>query len=265
MSWTETLGVGRAMRPAAEAHDGRRGGADVDALISHLDSLRDRPPVDHNSRPLIRLAAGQLDTIADAAEAAIVASGLPVFRRGHELVRPVTREVAAASGRTVLAAGLRTVTPPALLDLYCRAARFEKCDGRRASWIAADPPDRIAAIHLSRAGYWAHPAIAGVVTTPTLRPDGSVALEAGYDPATRLFLLPDPDLQLPPIAERPTRGEAAASLELLQRLIDGFPFVSDVDRAGALAALLTPVCRGAFSNALCSQSAHPRQARGNLT
>ena len=198
----------------------------------------ERPRSDNDEvrdlRRVIRIMPGRLDQIAGDAEAAIVDAGLPVFRRGFELVRPVTREAAASNGRMTIAAGLRSITAPALLDIFCQAARFERFDGRREDWVTANPPDQIAAVHLSRAGLWRHPSIAGVVTTPTMRPDGSLVIEPGYDPSTRLFLLPDPVLRLPAIPDRPTRSDAAAALDMLQHLISGFPFVADTDRAGAV-------------------------------
>ena len=63
---------------------------------------------------------------------------------------------------------------------------------------------------------------------------------------TRLWYQPSDDVELPPIAERPTRQDAEAALRLLKDLLSGFPFRDDVDRSVALAAILTVVLRGAF-------------------
>ena len=41
-------------------------------------------------KPAIEVRAGQLDTLATTAEAAIRDSGLPIFQRGDRLFRPVT-------------------------------------------------------------------------------------------------------------------------------------------------------------------------------
>jgi putative DNA primase/helicase len=91
------------------------------------------------------------------------------------------------------------------------------------------------------------PSIAGVITTPTMRPDGSILSAPGYDPITRLFHVADPALVMPSIPNRPTREDADRALDYLSRLLAGFPFVDVVaDRAVALAALITPVVRGAM-------------------
>ena len=202
-------------------------------------------PEDH--RPLIRIAAGKLAELATQAEAVLKASGLPVFQRGAMLVQPISAEVPASRGRMTVSAALSELTQPAWLDLLSQVARWEKYDGRSEDWIAADPSGIIAAVHLSRAGSWTLPRIAGVVTTPTLRPDGSLLTGAGYDPATRLYHVQDPTLRLRDIPDRPTRSDAETALGRLKWLLTGFPFVSEVDRAVALSLLITPVVRGALS------------------
>jgi putative DNA primase/helicase len=89
--------------------------------------------------------------------------------------------------------------------------------------------------------------IAGVITTPTLRPDGSVLSTPGYDRATRLYLIEDKTLKLPPIPDKPTREQAAEALDLLKGLLPGFPFKTDASRAVALSGIITAVVRGAMN------------------
>ena len=197
-------------------------------------------------RPVIRIVAGELDRIATEAELALIEAGLPIFQRGSDLVRPITREVSAAKGRQTVTAALQTLDASALLDLYCQVARWQKFDARSMAWMRSNPPRDIASIHLSRVGRWAVPVIAGVVTTPTMRPDGSVLSTPGYDRATRLFYVADPTLRMPALPARPTREDAERALDLLQGLLTAFPFVDEADRAVGLAAMLTPVVRGAM-------------------
>ncbi|MGI4942041.1 MAG: hypothetical protein ACRYHQ_16020, partial [Janthinobacterium lividum] len=198
-------------------------------------------------RPVIQVAAGRLDRLATQAEAVVKASGLPVFQRGTTLVQPITTEVPASRGRMTVAAGLTELSQPAMIDLFSAVARWERYDKRSEEWLPTDPPMMVAAVLLSRVGKWKLPRLAGVVTTPTLRPDGSVLTAPGYDAATRLYHVPDPALRLPPMASKPTQADAVAALVSLRGLLVGFPFVSDVDRAVALSLLITPVVRGALS------------------
>ena len=90
----------------------------------------------------------------------------------------------------------------------------------------------------SRSGDWPFPSIAGIVTTPTMRPDGTIlaALSLTADAAADGRLA-----AMPPILDGPTREDALRALTLLEDLIVEFPFVDEVAKAGALSAIITPV------------------------
>ena len=190
----------------------------------------------------IQVRAGELDLVATAGERALVTSGMPVYQRGTALMRPGRREVAAANGRTTYAACLIDLSAPALTDLLCQAVEWQKYDKRTQGWKQIDPPPTAAQTILARAGTWSFPSIAGVITTPTLRPDGSVLMAPGYDAATRLFHVDDPllDLRLP----NPSKTAALDALNVLNTLLEEFPFASDVDRSVAIASIVTAVVRG---------------------
>lgn len=206
--------------------------------------------------PPIRMVSGDHDLIVTAAENALIASRMPIFRRDKELVRPVSQKVPASGGRMTIAAGLDQITTPAMIDLLCQAVEWEKFDKREKCWRSINPPTDVAAGVLSRAALSKMPSISGVITTPTMRPDGSILLEGGYDQATRLYHVVDNSLRLPPIPERPTRAQAFKALQDLQDLLTGFPFVIEtmpdgshrkVSRSVALSAIITAVVRGALS------------------
>ena len=137
--------------------------------------------------PLIRVVAGELHHAATAGEAAICTALLPIFQRGNALMRPVVQEMPATRGRMTLSAALLEITPPGLIDALCGVATWEKYDGRAEDWVRINPPATVAQTILSRAGMWTLPKIVGVITTPTIRPDGSILSAPGYDAATRLY------------------------------------------------------------------------------
>lgn len=198
-----------------------------------------------DARPVVKLAAG-VDVIATLAEDALMLSRLPVFQRGASLVRPVVQDVAASHGRKVPAAGLQQLDAYSLTDLLSQAAIWTKFDGRKKEEVRTDPPQPVAKTVLSRQGHWRLPVISGVITTPTLRPDGTVLVAPGYDEVTRLYHAADPSLSLP--GDAPIdRAAAEKALADLDGLLGGFPFVSPVSRAVALSALISPVVRGALS------------------
>jgi hypothetical protein len=125
------------------------------------------------------------------------------------------------------------------------AADYARYDGRSKSWKPIDPP-KDALLSLLNIGHWDFPGIAGVVNSPTLRPDGSILSEVGYDAKTKLWCGIDRDLTLPPVPDKPTKEQALAALNLLKRLFCESAFIDNLDRSVALAAMLSAVVRGAF-------------------
>ena len=197
--------------------------------------------------PKIQVVAGQLPRIVAEAEAALLKSGGPIFVRAGALVQPITEAWPAAHGRSTTIARLRTLPKASIIDLMAQSAAFVRQDARTEKFVAIDPPEKAASILLEREDAWKFPRVAGIITTPTLRPDGSVLSSPGYDPSTRLYLALDPELKMRDIPDRPTKGDAERALGLLLGLLENFPFVARVDRAVALAFLLTPVVRGGIS------------------
>ena len=197
--------------------------------------------------PTIYISGGQLHANASAGEQALLASGLPIFQRGNDLVRPVVQDVPAARGRMTVSAALHTLDNVGLQDALCGVAHWLRYDGRSEDWLPADAPRGVADIILSRSGHWLLPKVVGVISTPTIRSDGSILSEPGYDPVTRLYHAADPSVVLSPAVHQPTRETALKALALLNELLAEFPFVSDVSKAVALSGLITPVVRGALS------------------
>ncbi|MFC8124685.1 bifunctional DNA primase/polymerase [Streptomyces sp. NPDC057302] len=95
---------------------------------------------------------------------------------------------------------------------------------------------------------WPLPVLRGVVTSPVIRPDGTLLDSLGYDRATGLFL--EPRVPLRRLAPQVTRDslDKARSIVLDQVLAD-FPWVAASDRAHFLGALLTPILRPYFHGA----------------
>ena len=197
--------------------------------------------------PVIRIIGGDLHKTASAGEAAIIMDGRPIYQRGNALVRPVVQEVPAARGQMTVSAALNEITATGLVDALCGCAIWERFDARAEDWVRINPPKQVAEIILSRAGLWTFPKIVGVVTCPTLRPDGSILSAPGYDPSTRLYHAADTTLRLTDAVHRPTKAAADDALTDLSRLLSEFPFVNETSRSVALSGLITPVVRGALT------------------
>ena len=85
----------------------------------------------------------------------------------------------------------------------------------------------------------------GIARCPTLRPDGTVLMDAGYDAATRLFV-DFPDGLNVHVPEEPALDDADAAIATLLDLVVDFPFEAPHHRSAWLSALLTLVARPAI-------------------
>lgn len=159
-----------------------------------------------------------------------------VFERAGQLVR-------LADGVLVM------VEQPWLRTHLEQCFQFQTFDRRARPpvWQATDCPQDLAARVMAARGDWGLPKVAGIVTFPVMRPDGSVIQRPGFDVATELLYLDD-------FPERPTpRPLAAEALrETLTRIWEpfaDFPFDGDLSRAVFFAGLLTTVCRATLPTA----------------
>ena len=59
------------------------------------------------------------------------------------------------------------------------------------------PPPKVLVRDVLALGEWPFPPLEGIVEVPVLRPDGTILSKPGYDPSTRLFYRPAPDLIIP--------------------------------------------------------------------
>jgi putative DNA primase/helicase len=136
-----------------------------------------------------------------------------------------------------------TVTPPFLGRALAGAVAFKRFDARGKKDTAIDPPLAVVNQILAMAGEWPFPPITGVITCPTLRPDGSLLDIPGYDDKTGLVLHQTLALEMP---DHPTKHDAKTAVAVLDELLTEFPFEDDVSRATALSMLITPIVRGAM-------------------
>jgi hypothetical protein len=135
------------------------------------------PHAASDGRPFVQIRAGAVAAMATIAEQVLINHSAPIYDRGG-LVRPVLEEVPASKGRRTSVACLVEVDDDMLVDHMSRAANWLKFDGRSNDWVPTDPPRSISGIIRSRRGEWAFSRLLGVITTPTLRPDGTI-LDAG--------------------------------------------------------------------------------------
>ena len=190
-------------------------------------------------KPTIRVMAGEIHRVVDAAERELAHSRRH-YQRGGLIVTvvtdPGTRETR-----------VQDISQPALVRALAGVATWERFDARSHDWIRTDPPARHAAVLFDSTSYHHLPVLSGLTRQPYLRPDGSLMTAAGYDASTGMFGVFDArEFSIP---ESPTRAEAEAALALLKDLLTEFSFARDTDLAAALAAMLTAAVRPSLAHA----------------
>lgn len=221
----------------------------------------------HHNRPRIIFNESDLGRVLDEAETALIASGTPIYQQSGRLVQPVTigatgmgeDQVRRAAGSLVI----HDLNEYRLLEYFTDAAVFvRQTTGPRGKLVEKEigPPLRLAKHYAARVGAWRLPELAGISTIPTMREDGSIASEGGYDPDSRL-IIDKQGVTFPPVPEAPTKEDAERALELLIDPISQFPFVLDdedakpggdvpsASRSAALSMMLTAVARHAIGAA----------------
>lgn len=147
-----------------------------------------------------------------------------------------------------LADGELVVVEPAWLRTYLEQCfQFQTFDARSGVWRNADCPQDLVARVMAERGNWNVAKVAGIVTFPVMRPDGTIIARSGFDSDTHLLFLDDtPDRTAP-------RALSVSDLrQTLCRIWEPFarfPFADDLSRGVFMAALLTTVCRATIPTA----------------
>jgi hypothetical protein len=177
----------------------------------------------------ILLCAGERPRITDEAFSVIREDG-SLFRRGKVTVC-VDGEHTFEANETFIADFLERRT-----SFY----RMKPDANGSFLRVAADAPDWLPKRITGLPGERGLHELKGIITAPTLRLDGSLIGEAGFDAATGLLLLPG---KYPAIPERPTPDEMMAAWRTLWRPYAEFPYVSTVDVGVTVTAILTALVR----------------------
>jgi putative DNA primase/helicase len=191
----------------------------------------------------------KLEEMVERTEKALVRAGAEIYQNLDRLVRPVRVKVLAAppagstKTRTTTVATLAKISEPWLKSATTRYVDFFEWKREQRAGIGV-PPD-VAKAMLSRFGLWEFPTVTGVITSPTLRPDGTILAKEGWDSETGLLLF-GPLPVMPLIADEPTKDDARKAIAILDSLLTEFPFVDRGSRSASLSALITPVVRGAL-------------------
>ena len=107
---------------------------------------------------------------------------------------------------------------------------------------AVTPSQTVRAAVLSTRHWPGLPALRGLISTPVLRPDGTLLQDPGYDPATGYYLTTRARMDRVP--DQPTTEQVDAAVSfLLDEFLPDFPWRGPADRANWIALAVTPLLR----------------------
>jgi hypothetical protein len=202
-----------------------------------------------NDNPVIVVEAGNLPEEVDQAEDALISAKADVYQRGEQLVRAsrIPKQISAEGiERPGGALVLTKVVSPWLREKFARVANWEKAT--KGGGIPVHPPYEHAAAYLARVGEWRVPVLTGMISTPTLRADGSILQQPGFDYESGLLYNPQ-GFEFEAVPDAPSREEALNCLPTLLMPFREFPFAEPVDKSVLLAATLTALMRRSLRTA----------------
>ncbi|SDW00785.1 hypothetical protein [Nitrosomonas oligotropha] len=190
-------------------------------------------------KPIIRIQAGEIPHICDAAESEM-AKTLRHYQRGGIIVtiatNPGTKETT-----------VKPLTLSSLTRVLAGVAIWQRYDKRDQAWYVCDPSERHVRVLHDADSYPHLPVLNGIARQPYLRPDGSLMMNAGHDAVTGMFgVFNAKKFNVP---DKPTKQQAEQALAELSDLLSEFAFKTEHDRAAALSGILTAVVRPSLSQA----------------
>ena len=186
--------------------------------------------VEVDGLPVISLGQ-DLRCALDRAEAALKAQ-VPIYQRGGNLVRVyrLDADVEPVEGvrRQTGSLTIDEVEPYWLCQQLQKVATF--VSGGEGKQRRVTPTiDFCKHYIIGRRGEWRLPVLTGIIEAPTVRPDGTLLQQPGFDRSTGLFLDFGSSV-ISSVREQPTRDDASRALESLANIIRGFPFIPDTQK-----------------------------------
>ena len=166
---------------------------------------------------------------------------LPIFRMENHIVRIYRWEQASSDYLENLrrdddALVVDPVDVTKMHEYIIEHAPFVKMTGQGPQAMAA--PEKLAKHYMAAQERWRFRVLTGVIAAPTMREDGSLLLDDGWDKASGLYL-DKGGVGFPAIPNVPTRADALAALDCAQDAIRGIPIRADRGLPASVAIALS--------------------------
>lgn len=207
-----------------------------------VDVLRSRRP-----RPQVEITneAIAFDTLSDLL--ADRRAFPTVYVRAGALCRLDSEDAGEGVSRGYSRPVLRPMTPDNLRAQFAEnvTTYITKTVGKGEEQVEKQIPTLVmrgtCATLVNRSSWPGVPVLRGVVTSPVLRPDGTLVQRPGFDPATGLYY--HHRLKISPVPDRPDRTSVDWARNVVSTVFSDFPFVAPSDRAQYIGSLFTPIIR----------------------
>lgn len=244
-----------------DSFDAERGGENGPITVDYIFRLTKEIQKKNRRKPTIQISTDLNADLAACVDALVASPTVEIFQRGGSLVMRGTITHKAHDGREIKSEGILQHSPESLRPALAEAAIFAKWDGRKRRMVECYPPNDLAIALVKGRVDARFPVLRGVVNAPTLRADGSILDQPGYDIASGLFYDPK-GVDFGTIAPCPTKEDAESALRELEALICKFPFVDDASHSVALARFLTGVIRFSLKCSLMFEYIAPAPRTG---
>ena len=230
------------------------------AFLSYCEERKQlyEPPV----LAQIVLDEGEFATIADMIESEMVKTHGVTHNAmlwNKDIVRPIWRRRKNALGFEYFTTELEKFDGwYAFADFltkrvceFYRWKEFSESEGKgkkgvKVRKLVKVPPPKDIITALVKRTYSRLPKCTGLIHCPSMRDDGSLITEEGYDRYTGMFMCHDEYFADKELSKEFTKDAAKEALGVLRGLLDEFRFVTPTDEAVALSAILASVARCAF-------------------
>ncbi|CAK0749888.1 hypothetical protein CCP3SC1_1910003 [Gammaproteobacteria bacterium] len=213
--------------------------------------------------PIIEIRGGTLPKQVEEAERALIAAGVEIYQRSGDLVRPVKITNEINEDGIIIPAGsvvLGNVDKSWLIKRFTMVADFQKYIRREDRFTSVDCPPMVAEVYLADVGDWSIPPVIGISGCPTIRKNGTLILDSGYDRKSGIYV----DYQGPQVIvkDNPTQEDALEALELLKKPLAEFPFVNEESRSVILSGMLTGTSRRILRSSPLHAASAPKKGSG---
>lgn len=213
----------------------------------------------------ICIEPSKLPDAVDAAERLLAEKDYDIYQRSGALVRvakvrSLPRNKMAIKSRARDAVIIKELDQAFLTVFLTKIGKFIVFDSRSGTTRKIDCPERIARYLIAKQ-QWKLPILTGIINAPTLRSDGSILDNPGYDPESGLLFISDGNAWGKCI-ENPSYDDAQQAKNELLFLLEGFPFENEASRSVALAAILTVLIRKSLATAPLVGFSAPKMSSG---